>query len=265
MQRRTDELQFISYKNCNYYFFHRASSSYKILNTLSTTSSTTHASTTTSESVTKASPAAYTLIAPSLPPSYVVPDLEEYGYGNRPPAYGFSKAASDVPSSTASRSVTSSRFSITSSARLSRTTSEPAVYGSSTSMTTMTQMTRLASLQVDSDPSDDSVENADVVKVTLISSIAGEYHTTVVTIQQAGAAASTDAPSRLALSDASNKGSSENESSFADPNAESGEGVAFGTETPMPAVFVAAGVNSRPNELAMILAGFVVSIFYWAL
>ncbi|KAG6052865.1 hypothetical protein E4U17_005296 [Claviceps sp. LM77 group G4] len=265
MQRQTDELQFISYKNCNYYLFQRACSSFKILNTPSKTSSTTHASTTTLAGVTTASPAAYTLITPSLPPSYVVPDLEEYGYGNPPPAYGFSKAASDVSSSTGSRSVTSSRSSITSSARLSRTTSEPAVYGSSTSMTTMTQMTRLASLQVDSDPSNDSVENADVVKVTLISSIAGEYHTTVVTIQQAGAAASTDAPSGLALSDASNEGSSEDQSSFVDPNAESGEDTAFGTETPMPAVFVAAGVNSRPNELAMILAGCVVSIFYWAL
>ncbi|KAG5991527.1 hypothetical protein E4U52_003554 [Claviceps spartinae] len=265
MQRQTDELQFISYENYFYYFLHRASSSYKILNTSSTISSTTHASTTASASVTMASPAAYTLITPSLPPSYVVPDLEEYGYGKLPPAYDFSKAAGNVPSSTGTRSMTSSKLATTSNARQSRTTSEPAVYGSSTSATTKTQMTRLASLQVDSGSSEDSVENADVVKVTLISSIAGEYHTTVVTIQQAGAAAATDAPSRLALSDASNEDSSEGNSSFADPNAESGEGTAFGTESPMPAVFVAAGVSSRPNEFAMILAGLVVSMFYWAL
>ncbi|KAG5974089.1 hypothetical protein E4U58_003689 [Claviceps cyperi] len=212
-----------------------------------------------------ANPAAYTLITPSLPPSYVVPDLEEYGYGNPPPAYDFSKAASDVPSSTGTGSVTSSKFATTSSTRLSRTTSEPAVYGSSTAVTMKNQMTRLASLQVDSGSSEDSVENADVVEVTLISSIAGEYHTTVVTIQQAGASAATDAPSRLALSDASNEGSSEGDSPFADPNAVSGEVTAFGTVSPMPAVLVAAGVNSRPNEIAMILAGFVVSIFYWAL
>lgn len=110
-----------------------------------------------------------------------------------------------------------------------------------------------------------------MVKVTLISSIAGEFETSVVTIQQAGAAAvPTDAPYQLALNDASSKyASSKDGSSFAGMDvgsADSGEGAAFSTETPLPAMFLAAGVSSRPNDsVTMILAGFVVALVCWAL
>ncbi|KAG6038538.1 hypothetical protein E4U41_004106 [Claviceps citrina] len=224
-----------------------------------------------------ASPAAYTFSSPtpSLPPSYA-PALEEYGYGTPPPAYDFSMAAGSVfssfSSSTTSRPVTSSGSVSSSSTRQSQTTDRPGAYGSTTSATTLTRMTRLVSLQVASDTPEDSVENVEVVKVTLISSVAGEFQTTVVTIQQAGAAASTEVPSQLALNDASNDDGGKDGSSLAgtaedvaNPSAESGDGAAFGAETPMPAMFVAAGVSERPDNAVMILVGFVVCVLYWAL
>ncbi|KAG6002491.1 hypothetical protein E4U21_003019 [Claviceps maximensis] len=267
------------YTGCSTFSY--ASSSYTTSNTLSTTwSSSTYATRTASISDMMASPAAYTLITPSLPPAYV-PELEEYGYGTPPPAYDFSRAvgavfsSSSLPSTT-SRTMSSSSSAITSSTWQSRTTSGPAAYGSTTtSATTLTQMTRLASFQVASDAHEDSVENAEVVKVTLISSVAGEFQTTVVTIEQGGAAAaSTDAPYQLALNDATSKDDgSKDGSSFAgtgagdvNQNAESGEGAAFSTETPLPAMLVAAGASSRPTDsVTLILAGTMVVLLCWAL
>ncbi|KAG5983278.1 hypothetical protein E4U55_000356 [Claviceps digitariae] len=268
------------YTGCSSFSY--ASSSHTTSKTLSTTwSSSTYATRTTSTSDMMASPAAYTLMTPSLPPAYV-PELEEYGYGTPPPAYDFSRVAGDVfssssSSSRASRTMSSSTPATTSSTWQSRTTSGPAAYGSSTtSATTLTQMTRVASFQVAPDtPREDSVENAEVVKVTLISSIAGEFQTTVVTIQQGGvaaaAAAATEAPYQLALNDASSKGDvSKDGSSFgvggASANAESDEGAAFSTESPLPAMLVAAGVSSRPSDSVMtILAGSVIALLCWAL
>ncbi|KAG5952125.1 hypothetical protein E4U53_001584 [Claviceps sorghi] len=282
MHRQMDQLQFISYYY-NYQYYHHAPSSYTTSTVLSTAwSSSTFATRTTSTSDMMAFPAAYTLTTPSLPPAYV-PELEEYGYGTPPPAYDFSRAtgvvfSSSSPLSTASRTMSSSTSATTSSTWQGRTTSGPAAYGSSTmSATTLTQITRLASFQVAPDTrEDDSIKNAEVVKVTLISSIAGEFQTTVVTIQQGGAAAaSTEVPYQLALSDASSKDDdSKDGSSFAssvvggaNPNAESGEGAAFGAETPLPAMLVAAGASGRrlDESIIRVLAGLVVALLCWAL
>ncbi|KAG5928218.1 hypothetical protein E4U42_001102 [Claviceps africana] len=192
-------------------------------------------------------PAAYTLMTPSLPPAYV-PELEEYGYGTPPPAYDFSRLFSFV-------------YGISYHVifdfchhfqHLAKSDYERARC-----------IRSLYYLGDDFDASDSPPI------------LSGEFHTTVVTIQQGGAAAaSTEAPYQLALSDASSKDDgSQDGSSFAgtgvggaSPDAESGEGAAFGSESPLPAMLVAAGVSGRRNEsIVRAMASFVVALLFWAL
>ncbi|GAB0145947.1 hypothetical protein EsHS_00006364 [Epichloe bromicola] len=132
-------------------------------------------------------------------------------------------------------------------------------------------MTGVASFQDVPYTPEESAEHLEAVKVTLISSVEGEFRTTVVTIQQAGAA-STEAPSQLALNDPSEDEINDTGSSLTAPvvgvanaSAESRDGLSFRTETPMPAMLVAKGVNLRPSGPGMIRTGFVVFLVYWAM
>lgn len=252
--------------------FSQTSSSYTTSITLSITSSFTYATRPTSSSDTNASPAAYTFATSSLPPSYV-PPLEEYGYGNPPPAYDFSGPRGNVysvsSSPAGSSTVTSSSHGTPSSTGQSQTTDGPASYGT-TGSATPTQMTGVASFQDVSDTPEKSAEHLEAIKVTLISSVEGEFRTTVVTIQQAEAA-STEAPSQLALNDPSEDEINDTSSSLTAPvsvanaSAESRDGLSFRTETPMPAMLVAKGVNLCPSGPGMIRTGFLVLLVYWAM
>lgn len=252
--------------------FSQTSSSYTTSITLSITSSFTHVTRPTSSSDTNAGPAAYTFATSSLPPSYV-PPLEEYDYGNPPPAYDFTGSRGNVyavsSSPAGSSTVTSSSHGTPSSTGQSQTTDGPALYGTTGSATT-TQMTGVASLQDVSGTPEESAEHREAVKVTLISSVEGEFRTTVVTIQQAEAA-STEAPSQLALNDPPEEEIKDTGSSLTAPvvgvanaSAESRDGLSFRTETPMPAMLVAKGVNLGPSGPGMIRTGFVVFLVYWA-
>lgn len=91
-----------------------------------------------------------------------------------------------------------------------------------------------------------------------------------MTIQQAEAA-STEAPSQLALNDPSEDEINDTSSSLTAPvsvanaSAESRDGLSFRTETPMPAMLVAKGVNLCPSGPGMIRTGFLVLLVYWAM